>query len=244
LKDIEVGIVSELKEIEELKDVAVSVHLDKVDVEDLKNVHIGVHGESIDVEALKDVVVGVHLDEVKAEDLKNVAVALHADSIHVGELKDIVVSVHGEEVDVEDLKGVVYSVHPKTIKIENLGKVKGNVYIDAGTLRLEKLEGEHGVIDVATDQMVVGFVDEGEGEFQILIKADLDEDNRAQYEEAIAKIRKKLGETYTVESEIDEETGKITIKICGVAGEKETTISVKKIIKDIKEELSHIKGIL
>ena len=230
--------------MDELKDVIVSVHSSDVKAEDhLTDVTVGVHAHSIDVDELKDIVVSVHPDEVDVEDLKNVVVGVHAEGVEIKDLKDVVVSVHPGELQVEDLKGVVYSVHPKTIKVENLESVAGGIHVDAGTIYLEKLEGENAVIDIATDKMVIGLVDEGEGEFQIFFKADLDEDNRGQYEEAVTKIKEKLGETYTVESEIDEESGKITIKISGVTGGKETTISVKKIIEDIKEELSHIKDI-
>jgi beta-lactamase regulating signal transducer with metallopeptidase domain len=243
LQNVAVGVHVQSVDVDELKDVVVSVHPDKLEVEDLKNVHVGVHAHSIDVEEMKDVVVSVHPGKLDVEDSQNVAVGVHVQSVDVDELKDVVVGVHPDKVDIEDLKGVVYSIHPKTIKVENLDSVMENVHVDVGTIYIEKLEGDHAVIDVATDKIVVGFIDEGEGEFQILIKADLDKDNRGQYEEAVAKIREKLGETYTVESEIDEETGKITIKISGVTGGKETKISVEKIIEDIKEELSHIKGI-
>jgi beta-lactamase regulating signal transducer with metallopeptidase domain len=248
LEEIE-GMLKELSETlkikkEELKDVKLGVYTDAKKLEELKDIEVGIVSDMKEIEELKDVALSVHLDKIDVEDIKNVAIGVNAHPIDADDLKDVIVSVHGGKVDTEDLKGVVYSVHPKTITVgTNLDGVEEIIDVDAGTIYVEKLEGGHAVIDVATDKMVVGHVDEGEGEFQILIKADLDKDNLGQYEEAVAKIKEKLGETYTVESEIDKDKGTITIKIKGITGEKGAIISVKKLIEDIKEELSHIKGL-
>lgn len=231
-----------LEEIEEmLKELSETLKIKK---EELKDVKLGIYTDAKKLEELKDIEVGIVSDFKELTELKDIAVSVHAGNIELQDMKDVAISIHGGKVDAEDLKGVVYSIHPKTITVgTNLDGVEEIIDVDAGTIYVKKLEGGHPVIDVATDKMVVGLVEEGEGEFQILIKADLDEDNLGQYEEAVAKIKEKLGETYTVESEIDEDKGTITIKIKGITGEKGTKISIKKLIEDIKEELSHIKGL-
>jgi DNA-binding protein YbaB len=165
--------------------------------------------------------------------VKDIAIGVHAGSAELKDLKDVIVSVHPEDAKAEVLSGVVVKVDPDVEDIHI-----GDIHVS------DTIKGKHTVIDIGVDNKVFAVVDKGEKEFQIFIKADFDKDTRAQYEKAVKEIKEKLPETYKVESEIDEDKGTVTIKITGGADKKDTKISLDKLMKDIKEVIAHIKGVL
>lgn len=115
------------------------------------------------------------------------------------------------------------------------------IFISTTGVAEGEAEARTAVTGLVIDRGIVAVAVEGEGKFQILIKAPIDQDNRARYEEAVASIKEKIPEECTVESEIDEENGKITIKISGLPGGRETRISISELVKDLRDELSRIK---
>jgi predicted RNase H-related nuclease YkuK (DUF458 family) len=77
--------------------------------------------------------------------------------------------------------------------------------------------------------------------FKLQYQIDTGEKGREAYEKIVARVKKDLPESFTLESEFDEESGRVTLKISG-PGDKETPKElVKKITESIRDETKEKK---
>ncbi|MDH5743454.1 MAG: M56 family metallopeptidase [Candidatus Aminicenantes bacterium] len=95
-------------------------------------------------------------------------------------------------------------------------------------------------VQVEGDKKIIGVVDK-DGGFQIIIKNQLDSENKAKYEEILKKLKEELPEDYEAESEIDEEENTITIKITTEKKDEKSKIEVKELVKKIVDELKKME---
>lgn len=80
-----------------------------------------------------------------------------------------------------------------------------------------------------------------DGMFERVYLIDAGEKGREAYERIVARVKKDLPEGFTLESEFDEESGRVTLKISG-PGDKETPKEiVKKIADSIRDETKEKK---
>jgi len=105
-----------------------------------------------------------------------------------------------------------------------------SVRIKTKDIHLDHEEG-HQAIEITDD----------EGAFSLIYHAELDIDQKEDYEKAIKKLEGNLPEGYAVESKIDEEEGTLLIKITKEKEAAEATDAIKKLIEEFKEDLEKIK---
>jgi beta-lactamase regulating signal transducer with metallopeptidase domain len=97
-------------------------------------------------------------------------------------------------------------------------------------IHLDHEEG-HQAIEITGDK----------GAFSLIYHAELDIDQKEDYEKAIKKLESNLPEGYGVESKINEEEGTLLIKIMKEKEAAEATDAIKKLIEEFKEDLEKIK---
>jgi beta-lactamase regulating signal transducer with metallopeptidase domain len=80
-----------------------------------------------------------------------------------------------------------------------------------------------------------------DGMFKLQYRVDTGEKGREAYEKIVARVKKDLPESYTLDSEFDEGSGLVTLKI-SAPGDKETPKDlVKKITQSIQDEIKEKK---
>ena len=235
------------------------VHLKKYDKLD-KNITIHIEGEKgekkkmlfspdVDLHVIPHVEVlpMIHL-ELEHKELKEKIKKIREKLKNIIEQKMQEDEVRIQEVTLKEIEEVLEELSEKLEeKSEKLKDINVRIKTDLKNVHIEKIKDiikdkikmDHTFIEIEKDTKVISVVDKDEG-FQVIIKSNLDSENKSKYEEILKKLKKNLPESYKVKSDIDEKAGTITIKITGVKKDKESKKKVKKLIQDVTDELSII----
>jgi beta-lactamase regulating signal transducer with metallopeptidase domain/phage pi2 protein 07 len=145
------------------------------------------------------------------------------------------------ELKVKDLEADVKEAEIKSIEeaLEELQKTLEGKYEKVGNIALsvntKDVHVDHDKISHA-----VAITDDKNTSF-LIYQADLDTDKVEAFKKALKSLEDKLPEGYSVESSIDEDEGKLFLKI---TKEKDADVdkgTIKKLIEEFQEELAKIK---
>ncbi len=141
--------------------------------------------------------------------------------------------------ELEDLKlGIKYDLK---LKLDESIPIKDDLKLKLFKgIPIEKSEGDLVCIQIKGDKKIIGVVDKDKG-FQMIIKSQIDSENKGRYEEILKKLKEGLPEGYKVESEIDEEEKTITIKITAEKEDEKSRREVKELVKQIVGELEKME---
>jgi beta-lactamase regulating signal transducer with metallopeptidase domain len=154
-----------------------------------------------------------------------------------------------EEAVEEALKAVEEVLEEMKEELEKLPKELDAIHIDikpdlkfklAKKIKNLKFKNNFIYIQPEIGKKITCFA-EKDGGFQIIIKNELDSENKAKYEEVLKKMKESLQECCEVESEIDEENNTITIKITTKKKDEKSKKEVKELVKKVVAELNKIE---
>jgi hypothetical protein len=98
-----------------------------------------------------------------------------------------------------------------------------------------RVDGKVGLLPEGKDNIITMIDDQGTS--TVVFTGKLREGQADAFEKALDKLKKGLPEGYEVESELDEKSGAIVIKIKGHDSSKDSRETVISLVKELKEEL-------
>jgi beta-lactamase regulating signal transducer with metallopeptidase domain len=199
----------------------------------LKNLPVTV--KAINVAAPSIAWVGVNEQKELREKLREVREKLKAVEEKKLELREVDEALADLEKDLEKMSQEIKTVG---LKLED----RPVVYTIAKKVGEAEAEAEvHVDIAEGVKKDGIKVVVSKDGMFKLQYQIDTGEKGREGYEKIVARVKKDLPESFTLDSEFDEESGLVTLKISG-AGDKETAKElVKKITDSIRDEIKEKK---
>ncbi len=174
--------------------------------------------------------VGKHDQEELREKVREIREKLKKVEEKELELREVEEALADLEKDLEKMSREISTIG---VKLED----KPVVYTIA-----KKMAGAEAAAEVHVDiaegdlKDTIKVVVSKDGTFKLYYMVDAGEKGRATYEKIVSRVRKDLPEGFTLESEFDEESGRVTLKISGPSDKETPKELVKKITESIRDD--------